>query len=143
MGILIVDNNGYGENDWSILNTWDAGELEEFDLTVPNFDLQDKNIDPANSAPLSPPVDYVAEMTVLGTNVDFVDQLAVKAYDVDCANLIDLNNNIVAEGITNLTLKSRGTYNKSEQTIVAQILPKDPASGILGFVLFSDQDITK
>lgn len=84
--------------------------------------------------------DYSVEIKVLGTsNDDFVDHLIVKAYDSsDCSS--DTED---MQGLNNLTINSHGKYNQSEQNIIAQIVPFDPSSGLLGFVLFSQEDITK
>jgi len=39
---IIKDNVGYGEWDWDMIaNEWDAEQIEEWGLFIPNFDLQD------------------------------------------------------------------------------------------------------
>jgi len=89
-----------------------------------------------------PPRDYMVELKALGAADDFIGQIIVKAYDNACGASADA---IVLDpaGITNLTLKSLGTYGRAQQNIYAQILPRDPVSGLLGFVLFSEQEVTK
>lgn len=87
----------------------------------------------------SPPYDYVVEIRALGlTSDDYIDSLSVIAYDGDNGA-----GNIVGDGIINITLKSSGEYNLAHQEIVAHIPPRDPVSGLLGFVLFGEEDITK
>lgn len=100
-----------------------------------------RDIDLAGQA-LPTPTDYLTEFKVLGATNDFVDRLLVKVYNKECG-AADYDESWNREGITNLTVKSRGSYGKSQQNIVAQILPKDPVSGVLSFVLFSEQDVTK
>lgn len=83
--------------------------------------------------------DYAVEFKVLGlTEEEYVDSLTVQAYDSD-----DCSGQPNPAGITNLTLKSKGVYNKSNQYIIAQLAPSDTLSGLAGFVLFSERDITK
>ncbi len=83
-------------------------------------------------------VDYAIDIRVLGDDaLDSVSNLRVEAYNDD--NCSDLN----SQGITNLSIRSQGAYAGSEQTITALIPPRDPISGLLGFVLFSEADITK
>lgn len=92
---------------------------------------------------LPSPVDYLAEFKVLGaTDNDFVERLYVKAYDKMCSEISEADSPD-RTGITNLTLKSKGSYGRSSQSIIAQILPRDPVSGLLGFVLFSEMDVVK
>ncbi|MFA5029202.1 MAG: hypothetical protein WC518_00430 [Patescibacteria group bacterium] len=88
------------------------------------------------------PHDYVMEIRALSfdrdnleTSGDYIDSLRVVAYNKD--------DQVVLDGITNITLKSIGTYRGSQQEIVAYLPPRDPLSGLLGFVLFSEEDITK
>jgi hypothetical protein len=39
---IIKDNVGFGEWDWDMIaNEWDAEQVEEWGLFIPNFDLQD------------------------------------------------------------------------------------------------------
>lgn len=109
--------------------------------SVACYNLKDLDLD---GIALDSPSDYLAEFLVLGSSVDFVDTLDVKAYSIAC----DSNPDTMAaaynpQGITNPTVKSTGTYGRSTQSIIAHILPKDPVSGMLGFVLFSEQDVTK
>ena len=85
--------------------------------------------------------DYVVEIKALGSSdTDYVDTLTVKAYDVSC-NTPDPQHN--TEAITNITIRAVGNYHKSKQEIVVQLPPRDPLSGLLSFVLFSERDITK
>ena len=91
--------------------------------------------------------DYVVEIKALGLDSvseepppeendgNYIDSLKVTAYDE--------NNQRVIDGITNITIRSVGTYRRAEQEIIANIPPRDPVSGLLGFVLFSEEDITK
>jgi len=104
------------------------------------FDLKDASLN-LNGGVLSPPIDYLLELKVLGGQGDFVENLSVDAYDYFCDSISGKSPN--PEGITSLTLKSSGTYGRSTQTIIAHILPKDPVSGLFGFVLFSEQDVVK
>lgn len=107
------------------------------------FDLRDASL---GGGTLATPSDYSAEFTVLGTDADFVDRLLVKAYDKSCSGLAapaDFEASYNPQGITNLTLKSRGSFGRAAQTIVAHILPKDSVSGLFGFVLFSEEDVAK
>lgn len=40
---VIKDNVGYGEWDWEALaNEWDMGELEDWGLDIPNFNVEDE-----------------------------------------------------------------------------------------------------
>lgn len=99
------------------------------------FDFLDSTINGCASG-CDGPYDYVVELTALGSeDDDFIDSIAVTAYDGD--------DNIVDEGITNLTIKSQGQKGDSFQEIIAHLPPRDPVSGLLGFVLFSEQDIEK
>lgn len=91
-----------------------------------------------NGEPLPTISDYLVEIKPLGAPGDYIDTLKVRAFS-------DLNCNDEAEvsGISNFTLRSLGKYGRANQEIVAQMPPRDPASGLLGFVLFAEQDITK
>lgn len=93
----------------------------------------------ADNSGSNPPYDYVVEIRSLGTtNNDFIENLNVLAYDGDsCSGSFN------PEAITNITLRSTGSYNRARQEIIAQIPPRDPVSGLLGYVLFSEEDITK
>ncbi|HNW09430.1 MAG TPA: hypothetical protein PK619_02155 [bacterium] len=102
------------------------------------FDFKDEVV--ANCQGGCPgPYDYVVEITAVGgelaSNADFIDRISVMAYNDDDV--------VVKEGITNLTIRSQGTKAGSQQEIIAHLPPRDPLSGILGFVLFSEQDIAK
>lgn len=121
----------------------DTSELEIADTATNGFATcySLKDADLLGSA-LPDPVDYLAEFKVLGGTNDYVDRLLVKAYNKRCGEQ-GFGDSLNQQGITNLTLKSKGSYGKATQNIVAHLLPKDPVSGILSFVLFSEQDITK
>ncbi|MFA6593717.1 MAG: hypothetical protein WCT16_00505 [Candidatus Buchananbacteria bacterium] len=95
-------------------------------------------VDSDSCEALTNPVDYVVELKALGsTELDNIDRLSVMAYsDSDCLATSTY-------GVTNLTLKSQGIFNNNRQMIVAHIPPLNPLSGLFGFVLFSEQDITK
>ena len=84
--------------------------------------------------------DYVVEIKALGSSdTDYVDTLTVKAYDSICGAPTTQN----LQAITNITIRAVGNYHKSKQEIVVQLPPRDPLSGLLSFVLFSERDITK
>ena len=65
---IIKDNVGFGEWDWDELaNTWDAEELNEWGLDVPNLDEIDKledgeEIELPQSVQLEPPMEYILVM---------------------------------------------------------------------------------
>lgn len=82
---------------------------------------------------------YVYEFRALGGMGinDFIEKLKVTACDDPSCTIIN------DQAISNITLISVGTYQKAVQQIIAQIPPQTPASGILSFVLFSEEDITK
>lgn len=98
------------------------------------FDFKDRDTDGYS---LTPPSDYLVELKVLGTGDDYVDNLSVTSYSEDnCLTPYP-------QGISNITIKSVGTYHGTRQAIYANIPPRDPSSGLFGFVLFSEEDITK
>lgn len=108
------------------------------DLRGPScYDFLDKDIggNTKNS-------DYVVELTALGQEGEYIDNLLVTAHNNSVSGSCQVGP-VNSDAITNITLRSLGTYNKSKQEIVAQITPKDPVSGLLGFVLFSEEDIAK
>jgi len=82
--------------------------------------------------------DYVMEIKTLGSGDDYIDNLLVKVYNQDGCN----GSSVDAE-ITNITIRSEGIFNGARQEIIAHLPPRDPLSGLLGFVLFAEQDITK
>jgi hypothetical protein len=84
--------------------------------------------------------DYAVELKAMGSDGDdCIDWLAIQGYsDDNCSS-----DAVSTTAISNLTIRSVGTHNNSSQEIVAQILPYAPGSGLLSFVLFSEQDITK
>lgn len=118
----------------------DTSELEvaDSDMGIKCYDLKDLNFE---KQPIRP--DYLLEFKVFGdSDNDYVERLSVKAYNDVCTALEpQIASN--PRGITNLTLKSKGTYGRATQNIIAQILPRDPVSGILSFVLFSEMDVIK
>ena len=65
---IIKDNVGFGEWDWDELaNTWDAEELNEWGLDVPNIDEIDRledgeEIEIPQSVQLEPPMEYILVM---------------------------------------------------------------------------------
>lgn len=108
------------------------------------FDFKDRDV---NGGSLPIPADYLVELKVLGTGGDYVDNLSVTAYNepkgLNGCNTVNYNNSYNPEGISNITIKSVGTFNGTRQAVYANILPRDPSSGLFGFVLFSQEDITK
>ncbi len=83
--------------------------------------------------------DYVLEIKVLGNSEDdFLDELEVMVQN-DATDFLQGEN----AKLYVTTLHSEGNYRGSRQVIQAEIPPFDPVSGVLGFVLFSDQDIIK
>ena len=49
---IIKDNIGFGEWDWDMLaNEWDVNNLEDWGLTIPNFDIEHYNpiLDPSTN----------------------------------------------------------------------------------------------
>ena len=101
-----------------------------------------KNSDSQN-VPWQKKVDYLVEIKVIGSgNGDEVDNLIVKAYNKDC-HASDYEASYNYSAISNLTLRSVGSYGGSSQAIVAQVMPRDPLAGLLGFVLFSENEIFK
>ncbi|MEK7653090.1 MAG: hypothetical protein AAB358_01230, partial [Patescibacteria group bacterium] len=84
---------------------------------------------------------YVVEIRALGTSADdFINRLNVLAYDTYGTDKCTGNPNTSA--ISNITIRSEGDYGGARQQIIAQIPPRDPVSGLLGYVLFSEEDIT-
>lgn len=46
---IIKDNIGFGEWDWAMLaNEWDYKELDDWGLTLPNFDIEEKDYSDKN-----------------------------------------------------------------------------------------------
>ncbi len=133
------------QQDGSLVYYTDTSVLEAAD-SVTNASGQTcyllKNSSLPGNPVLTQPSDYVAELKVLGSQQDFVDRIEVKAYNNSECKDVGVNG-LNEQGITNVTLKSRGHYGRADQSIVAQIVPQDPVSGLLGFVLFSENDITK
>jgi hypothetical protein len=107
------------------------------------YDFKDKNLSGVTIAPS----DYVVELRVVGDVDGYIDNLSITAHNeekgISGCNSIEYNDSYNPLAITNITIKSTGNYNNTRQEIYAQIPPFDPASGLLGFVLFSQEDITK
>lgn len=120
--------------DGTLVYYTDKNEVEISDSVTTGSDFSyefgDKNIE-GNSFKS----DYLMEIRALGSGNDYIDQITIRAFDV--------NSQLINNGITNLTLKSVGNFGGFEQSIIAHLPPRDPVSGLLGFVLFSEEDITK
>lgn len=83
--------------------------------------------------------DYVGEIKVLGSSDDdYVATVRVTGYAND-----DCTGDVVTEAISNINLVSDGTFGISRQRMIASLPPMDTALGLLNFVLFSEEDITK
>jgi len=127
-----------------LINYADQNLVENFDSS-PSYqeckEFLDKEL-PDNSGGL-PPYDYVVEFKALGSSFDVIDRIIVEGYDTmaDCRSVDDQKRNDSA--ITNITFKSEGRYLNARQEIVAHIPPRDPLTGLLSFVLFSEKEITK
>ena len=105
------------------------------------YNFKDENINGGASNPA--PSDYVVEVKALGeSSFDYIDQISISTYDKPCYSP-DYADSLNLKGITNLTIKSKGTYNNTQQSIVAHLPPRNVPSGLLGFVLFSEQAISK
>jgi len=108
------------------------------------FDFKDKDID---GSTLTLPSDYIVELRVIGSSGDYVDNLSATAYNekkgLNGCNSPAYNLTYNSQAISNITIKARGNYGNVSQTIYAQLPPRDPAAGLAGFVLFSEEDITK
>lgn len=128
------------DQDESIIYYTDTSEVDFTDSEELGgsrcFNLKDARID---GTPLGNKPDYLLEVLVLGVDTDGVDRLMIRAYgDADCRP-----ESYNERGISSLTLKAKGVFGKATQYIIAHIIPRDPVSGMLSFVLFSEQDITK
>lgn len=123
----------YTEN--SVIETTDSsGELD-----IRCYDLNDLSL---TGNRLSP-VDYLVDLKILGfSSDDYIDSLSIKTYNKYC-NSAEFEDSYNPSGISNLTIKARGVFGGVSQYINASIAPYDPISGLFGFVLFSEQDITK
>jgi hypothetical protein len=108
------------------------------------FDFKDRN--PSGFSLLAP-ADYVMELRVLGSSNGFIENLAVTAHDekkgINGCNTPAYNNSYDKEAISNITLKAVGNRRNTRQSVYVNIPSRDPVSGLLGFVLFSQEDITK
>jgi|GEM_PF-768568 hypothetical protein len=101
------------------------------------YDFGDEKVD---SSPFVS--DYVVEVKTIGSADEYVDNLTIKSYGVKCSSIVE-GTEVDGEAITNLTIRSGGTYNGAYQEIVAHLPPKDLVSGVADFVLFSDESIAK
>ncbi len=97
-------------------------------------DIPFKPVDPAIGR-----IDYVVEFkNLFCISVNNIDRVNIYAYnDSDCSSTQSY------KSISNLTLDIKGTERGSSQEITATLPPRDPISGLFGFVLFSDLSITK
>lgn len=92
--------------------------------------------------------DYMVELKALGdTYSDYIDKISVSVYDQDCGSYSGDKDayleSFSSQGISNLTVRAEGFFGKSKQSIVAHLPPRNLASGLFSFVIFSEQDITK
>lgn len=92
--------------------------------------------------------DYMIELKALGGSYsDYIDKVSVAVYDQDCEFYSGDPNSYLASvnprGISNLTVRAEGFFGKSKQSIIAHLPPRNLASGLFSFVIFSEQDITK
>lgn len=107
------------------------------DAILPNSDLINQQ-----------PFDYVVELKALGdSNFDYIDKISATVYNDNCetyfSNKEDYQKSFNPNGITNLTIKVEGVFGKSKQLIIAHLPPRHLVSSLLGFVIFSEQDLTK
>ena len=124
----------YTEN--SVIETTDSSS----ELDVRCYDLNDLSL---TGNKLRIPVDYLVDLKILGfSSDDYIDSLSIKTYNKSC-NSDNFEDSYNPGGISNLTIRSRGVFGGVSQYINASIAPYDPISGLFGFVLFSEQDITK
>jgi hypothetical protein len=128
--IRLVDNSLVYYTDQSTLERADSSETGTFFC----YGFKDALID----GPGTSRADYVVEIKALGTEGDYIENLKVQAYSTE-----NCSGNSIGGSISNIAIVSEGQKNKSVQKITAQIPSKDPVSGILSFVLFSEEDITK
>lgn len=91
--------------------------------------------------------DYMVELKALGdTYSDYIDKISATVYDQDCnaySNKEEYLKSLNPQGISNLTVRAEGFFGKSKQSIIAHLPPRNLASGLFSFVIFSEQDITK
>ncbi|MEK7072771.1 MAG: hypothetical protein AAB969_04320, partial [Patescibacteria group bacterium] len=145
--VIFTQLNPLIDGSGSLVYYTDISKVEISDTLAKGpvcFDFKDED---TQGASLAVPSDYLVELKVLGTGDDYVDNLSVTAYDqikgINGCNSEAYNNGYNAQGISNITIKSVGTYHGTRQAIYANIPPRDPSSGLFGFVLFSEEDITK
>ena len=140
LGLTFTQLNGQDKDGAFIYyNDMDESLIEDSSSATSQdcFSFKDLSV---NQMPLDYNPDYVVAFKCLGNDShDFIDNLTVKAYDTPNCVSSSLNR----RAINNITIKSDGFFSKARQEIVAHIPPRDPVSGLLGFVLFSEQDITK
>ncbi len=145
--VVFTQLNPFDDNGVLVYYT-DTSKIEISDsIELANpvcFDFKDRDTS-GNALTLNS--DYLVEIKVLGTSGDFIDNLSVTAYDeqkgINGCNTENYNATYNAKGISNVTIKSVGTYAGTRQAVYANIPPRDPSSGLFGFVLFSEEDITK
>lgn len=124
--------------DNSLVYYTDQSKLEMVDSIEASSDFCYGFKDALLNSPGDSPANYVVEIKALGIEGDYIENLKVQAYNTE-----DCSNNPINNSISNISIVSEGNKNKSVQKITAQIPPRDPVSGILSFVLFSEEDITK
>ncbi|MEI6627749.1 MAG: hypothetical protein WCL61_04080, partial [bacterium] len=123
------------EDGQIMANYTDRSDVIQNDKQLSVFSFLDKDFN-GNSI-IS---DYVVEIKVLGQQInDEVERLLIKTYkDGDCNA-----NSFYKNGLSSNTIISSGQYRGNVQEIIAHIPPRDPISGLFGFVLFSESDIVK
>ncbi|MFA5047496.1 MAG: hypothetical protein WC516_00475 [Patescibacteria group bacterium] len=140
LGLTFTQLNGQDKDGAFIYyNDFDESLIEDSNSPTGQqcFSFKDLSV---NASPLSYSPEYVVAFKCLGNDPhDFIDTLTVKAYDAPNCSSTSLNK----QAISNITIRSDGFFGQARQEIVAHIPPRDPVSGLLGFVLFSEQDITK
>lgn len=135
------------EEDNSVLIYYtDTNEVELSDSLGPTcYNFKDSSLNEENANKKS---DYVIELRALGgTFMDYIDKILVTVFNQDCSNYSnnkdDYLTSLNPRGISNLTIKSEGFFGKSKQLIIAHLPPRHLVSGLLSFVIFSEQSITK
>ena len=70
MEFIIKDNVGFGEWDWELLaNEWDAGQLDEWGLDIPNFETEEHleaEEDDFDATPLEEPITVLGDLYEIG-----------------------------------------------------------------------------
>lgn len=137
-----------GENEENVLIYYtDVNKVEISDSSIDGptcYDFEDLLL-PTNS--VSQSFDYMVELKALGDAYsDYINQISVTVYDQDCneySNREEYLESLNPQGISNLTVRAEGFFGKSKQSIIAHLPPRNLASGLFSFVIFSEQDITK